>query len=79
MHILRTVSFYRLLNISISLIRSRTMFGFCGIVDNARLKVDGDVRAINLKELNDVFDRMKHVVAAMMFQLNTTERTVSMV
>jgi hypothetical protein len=55
------------------------MFGFCGNVDNARLNVDGDVRAMSLKEVNAVFDPRKPVVAAMGIQLNTTDRTVSMV
>jgi hypothetical protein len=46
--------------------QSRTICGFSGKVDNARFSVHGDVRAINLNELNAVFDRRSPVAAAIL-------------
>ena len=45
---------------------SLTISGVSDKVDSARLNVNGDVRAINLNELNAVLDLNKHVAVAML-------------
>lgn len=48
------------------------MCGFSGSVDSARLKVDGDVRAISLNELKAVWDRKRPVAIAMVVRFKTS-------
>lgn len=46
-----------------------TISGLLGNVDRARRNVDGDVRAISLKELKAVFDRTKQAGVAILIEI----------